>query len=75
MLEKKQRLFGYDIWKSPLSKAKMKPRFMTENVMPLSDATKGYELFNEMKVQKGEASSSHVEIGRLSNSKAVIFRT
>ena len=58
MLEEKQKLFGYEMWKSPWPKTDMKPRFMTENVMPLSDATKGYELFNEMKVQKGDLSSS-----------------
>jgi hypothetical protein len=28
--------------------------FMTEKVMPLSQALQGYELFDSMKVQKGE---------------------
>jgi threonine dehydrogenase-like Zn-dependent dehydrogenase len=36
MLEKKQHLLG----------------FMTDKIMPLSDALEGYDLFNAMKAQK-----------------------
>jgi threonine dehydrogenase-like Zn-dependent dehydrogenase len=36
MLEKKQHLLG----------------FMTDKIMPLTDALEGYDLFNGMKVQK-----------------------
>ena len=33
------------------------PSFMTEKVMPLSDAVEGYKLFNDMKAQKGKDAS------------------
>ena len=29
-------------------------RFMSDKIMPLSEAIEGYELFDQMKVQKGE---------------------
>lgn len=31
----------------------MKSRFMSDKIMPLSQAVEGYELFDNMKVQKG----------------------
>ena len=31
----------------------MNSRFMSDKIMPLSEAVEGYELFDNMKVQKG----------------------
>ena len=33
-------------------------RFMSDKIMPLSEAVEGYDLFDKMKVQKGEMKSS-----------------
>ena len=35
-------------------------RFMSDNIMPLSDAVKGYDLFDKMKVQKGTEDCIHL---------------
>lgn len=37
----------FDNWLTRLARS-----FMTENIMPLSQAVEGYDLFNAMKVQK-----------------------
>ena len=38
----------------------MKSRFMSDKIMPLSQAVEGYELFDNMKVQKGTRTISSI---------------
>lgn len=54
MLKKKQHLLGYapNAGYRPLLTM---PRFMSDKIMPMSEAVEGYDLFDKMKVQKGKA--------------------
>lgn len=53
MLKQKQHLLGYGIQGSPIgTKADSGCRFMSDKIMPMSQAVEGYDLFDKMKVQK-----------------------
>lgn len=53
MLKKKQHLLGYGIPGNPTgSRADRGCRFMSDKIMPMSQAVEGYDLFDKMKVQK-----------------------
>lgn len=56
VLEQKQDLVGYVHRTLLLLNRKVEAddglRFMFENIMPLSEAPQGYQLFDQMKVQK-----------------------
>lgn len=56
MLKQKQDLLGYGnpVQITVLGWLKLRNRFMADKIMPLSEAVEGYDLFDKMKVQKGE---------------------
>jgi hypothetical protein len=52
VLRKRAGLFGYVFSGYLWGEANSGERFMAENIMPLTEAVEGYELFDKMKVQK-----------------------
>lgn len=49
----------------------MKSRFMSDKIMPLSQAVEGYELFDNMKVQKGISTISVISENELTRCSGV----
>lgn len=55
LLKEKQHLLGWvGINPNPPSGRLTLERFMSDKIMPLTGAVEGYDLFDKMKVQKGE---------------------
>lgn len=56
MLKQKQHLLG-SVWRAKpglaIAEADYCERFMSDKIMPMSEAVEGYDLFDKMKAQKG----------------------